>query len=200
MKLSTFCERGGYRLKELEDVLDKLPGLSAAGSWLAGGALRRLILGTDPLASDLDFFFASSEQADSFEEELTSTCSAKRVASTKHAKTYRVTVPGRADALTVQSIRIGYYASLAECLDSFDFTICQVGFDGEDLVTGEFALWDIGRKRLVVHKVSYATATVRRLIKYTSQGFFSCTGAIQAILSAVVDDPGIVNAEVEYVD
>lgn len=64
-------------------------------------------------------------------------------------------------------------------------------------------LWkgdDLGRKRLVVHKVTYATATVRRLVKYTKQGFSSCVVVAQAILQAVAQDPAIIHPEAEYVD
>ena len=71
---------------------------------------------------------------------------------------------------------------------------------GENLLLGEFTLWDLGRKRLVIHKVTYATATVRRLVKYTKQGFTSCAGVAQEILKAVAADPSLIHSEVEYVD
>lgn len=201
MKLEQFCGRSGRsRLPELQTALAALPSVGASGPWLCGGSLRRLILGEDPLASDLDFFFKSEAQADLFEKELLESTSAKLVFKSATARTFRVVAPGVPEPLTVQVIKLDFYESCAACIDTFDFTICQLGFDGEELHLGEFTLWDLGRKSLVVHKVTYATATVRRLVKYTKQGFASCVGVAQAILESVAKDPTIIHPESEYVD
>lgn len=60
--------------------------------------------------------------------------------------------------------------------------------------------WDLGRKRLAAHKLSYATASMRRLIKYTRQGFTACAGCMADMLEQVVASPEIIRRETEYVD
>jgi hypothetical protein len=51
-------------------ALSRVPALSSAGPWIAGGgAVRRTVCG-EKLESDFDFFFARKEQADKFASEL----------------------------------------------------------------------------------------------------------------------------------
>ena len=90
--------------------------------------------------------------------------------------------------------------SLGAVIDSFDFSICQFGFDGEDLFLGDWALFDMARKRLVPGKVTFGTSTLRRVIKYTRQGYTICGGGLASILEQVAADPTIIQAGVEYVD
>lgn len=197
--LKELCERSGYsnNLSALEDVLSDLPALSASGPWLAGGSLRRLLLGTNPLESDLDFFFCSEAQADSFSSSLAKVGFVS-VFRSANSETFARQEKNR--RIVVQAVRLAYFQTLDEALDAFDFTICQFGFDGTRFIAGNHSLWDLGRKRLVVHRVTFATATVRRLIKYTKQGFTVCNGAVKTILEAVAEDSSLIRGEIEYVD
>ncbi|MNV76271.1 hypothetical protein D3C71_1696100 [compost metagenome] len=95
---------------------------------------------------------------------------------------------------------MGYYDSAETLLDSFDFTITQLAYDGTDLIFGKYTLWDLTRKRLALHKLTYGVATTRRLIKYTNQGFTACAGVLQSILEAVVANPDVIQSDVKYVD
>lgn len=95
---------------------------------------------------------------------------------------------------------MGYYTSPESVIDSFDFTITQCAYDGTDFYFGEYTLWDIPRKKLALHKLTYGVATMRRLIKYTDQGFTACAGVMRSILEAVVDNPGVIQSDVKYVD
>ncbi len=200
-ELESITERSGVKLWDFERVMNALPDVSVSGPWLAGGSLRRLLSGTDIFESDFDFFFANEEQAAKFEADLTKACpQLKRLGQSSGAVTYRGKVDGFKQELTVQLVKIAYFENITAALDAFDFTVCQFGWDGEELHCGEFALWDLGRKRLAVHKVTYAVATVRRLVKYTKQGFLACEGCITAILKAVAEKPEIIHSEVEYVD
>jgi hypothetical protein len=196
--LAGFLGRSGLDGSALAAAVKALPGLSlSAGPWLAGGAVRRAITGRK-LDSDLDLFFASAEQLGEVKDALIEGGAAIG-ATTDHVVT--LTLPREGEQpWKVQLCRIAYYAAPADVLDSFDFTICQCLTDGETLVVGEFTLWDLARKRLALHRLTYGTATVRRLIKYTRQGFTACSGALADILERSIADPSTVQREVEYVD
>lgn len=194
--LRQFADRYDLDLAFFDKVMGGLPPVTTDGPWLAGGAIRHVLLGEVP-DSDWDFFFKSADQAEEFHQALVQRGFAK-TNSNQHARTYFGTIDGK--RIKVQAITIAYYATLADCLDTFDFTICQLGWDGVALHTGEYTLWDLGRKRLSVHKVTFATATVRRLLKYTKQGLTACNGTFRAVLEAVAKDPTVIHSETQYVD
>ena len=167
-----------------------------SGPWLAGGAVRRTISKGD-LDSDFDFFFRDEAQKESFVSALKGV-GGYMMGTNSHAQTIAVTIDGT--RLIVQAITMAYYESLEACLDSFDFTITQCGYDGTDLVVGEHTLWDLARKRLALHKLTYGVSTVRRLIKYTKQGFTACSGSLASILEQTIADPTTIHREVNYID
>jgi len=164
--------------------------------WIAGGAVRAFLLNL-PISTDVDFFFRTPEAFDRFVAKHAPD-KAKRLAETEHHVTFKATVGDK--NYKVQAIRIGYYESVEACLDSFDFTICQLGVHKGHLYAGQYALWDLGRKKLALHKLTYGAATVRRLLKYSTQGFTACQGCLVAILRAVGENPAVINSDVQYVD
>lgn len=187
-------------VKNLEDLklaLEELPPVSKEGPWIAGGSIRRLVLNTDPIKADIDFFFKNENQCTVFIEDLKNKGFLKK-SETKHAISFEKQVNDK--KIIIQAVKINYYESLEDCLESFDFTICQCGFDGENLIFGSFFLWDLGRKKLAVNKITFASASVRRMIKYADQGFTVCEGCITSILNSVVEDPSLINKEIQYVD
>lgn len=181
---------------KLFNILEELPDLSPDGPWLAGGAIRRTLIG-DPLSSDFDFFFRDSDQLDSFRKEIRSK-GAQKFVDNDHVETYSLEISGKPQ--TIQLIKFRFYRCAEDVLDSFDFTITQFAYDGKDLITGEYALWDLARRRLAIHKLTYGVATMRRLLKYTKQGYTACAGTMQSILDAVVNDPSVIRSDVQYVD
>ena len=194
---------------DLFKALDRLPPVSENGPWLAGGALRRMLL-KQPLDSDFDFFFSSQEQLDAFLA-AAKLKGAQQIRENEHATTLRLpSVNPKSigeDEFTdylpeieVQAISIQFYDSLDAVLDSFDFTICQFGYDGVRLVCGDHSLWDLGRRRLVPHRLTFATASMRRLLKYANQGFTICAGGLSDFLQQVAGDPSVINSETQYVD
>lgn len=193
-----FLSRSNDVPEDLEffEVTSKLPAPIKNERWIAGGALRRTLINM-PLDSDVDYFFSSEQSFKEFCSELEE-LGAKETASNEHQKTFAITV-GKKDIL-VQGIRINYYESIEDVLDSFDFTITQFGYDGESLYCGDYSLWDLSRRKLALHKLTYGVSTVRRMIKYTKQGFTACNGAFVSILEAVANDPQLIEAEIKYID
>jgi hypothetical protein len=183
----------------LRKVLDELPRCAKNGPWLAGGALRRTLQGKEP-ESDFDFFFRDADQLAAFVQRLEA-LGMDKVRETVHHVHYRGRLGDSGIDRNVQCIRFAFYNSAAAVIDSFDYTICQFAFDGTKLYLGDFALWDLGRKRLAIHKITFPVATMRRMLKYTSQGFMACRGCLAAILKAVPENPELLaQLQIEYVD
>ena len=181
----------------LASVLKDLPGLYKDGPWLAGGALRRTVQGGEP-DSDFDFFFRDQEQLDEFAKSL-EFMGLTKVRTTDHHVHYRGQVAGK--VRDIQCIKFAFYRDAAAVIDSFDYTVCMFAFDGTTLTCGDFALWDLGRKRLAIHKITYPVATMRRMIKYTSQGLTACKGCLATILKATATSPQLLSQlDIEYVD
>lgn len=190
-KLSEFLARS-FEESPLLAALEALPPLSAAGPWLAGGAIRRAVTGK-PLDSDFDLFFSGPDQ---LQEALS--WLKKRGAVVTSTREQVITLAH--DDRRIQLISFGFYQTPDECIDAFDFTICQFATDGESLIVGDFTLWDCGRKKLALHRLTYGSSTLRRLIKYTKEGYEACGGVLADILERTVEDPATIHREVQYVD
>ena len=183
----------------LAAILNGLPQLSKDGPWIAGGALRRTLLGKEP-ESDFDFFFRDADQLAAFTSALEASGLSK-IRETAHHVHYRGKVGDSGIDRDVQCIRFAFYQNAEAVIDSFDYTICQLAFDGKTLTLGEFTLWDLGRRRLAIHKITYPVATMRRMIKYASQGFTACAGCMATILTQTASNPEILQQMgVTYVD
>ncbi len=181
------------------------------GPWLAGGAVRRSIMG-DSDRSDFDLFFSNSDSYLDVYNRLMGVVepySFEAVSSTLDVDNIVLTYtpPDTEDSsgvpikFKVQLIHKIFYPCVEELLDSFDFTICQFALVGNDMLySGPYSLWDLGRKRLAVHKITYPLSSVRRMIKYSNQGFYVCNGAINALLRTTVENPELLDTRYEYVD
>ena len=150
------------------------------GVWLCGGAVRNLIEGDKP-RNDYDVFFKDDSFRAEFINHIVSN-GATAVRDVELNTTYEYF------GMKVQAIKLNY-GSIEEVLRSFDFTITQFGYDGEYLHTTERALYDLGRRRLVVNRVTYAVSSVRRLLMYESYVFTAFSGTIAELLKQVIDNP-----------
>jgi len=189
-----FCDRSGCSTDDVMRVYEALGG----GAWMAGGAIRRTLIG-QALDSDFDFFFKSADALADWESGLPS--GLKLVRETEHHKHWRGTIAGSDLPIDVQAIRFRFYENAEQVIDSFDYTVTMFVLDGDDMVTTPYALWDLGRRKLAVHKISYPVATMRRLLKYTKQGFTACAGCLQSILKETASSPEAMSQlDIEYVD
>lgn len=189
-----FCDRSGCSTDDVMRVYEALGG----GSWMAGGAIRRTLIG-QALDSDFDFFFKSAKALADWESGLPS--GLKLVRETEHHKHWRGTIAGSDLPIDVQAIRFRFYENAEQVIDSFDYTVTMFVLDGDEMVTTPYALWDLGRRKLAVHKISYPVATMRRLLKYTKQGFTACAGCLQSILKETASSPEAMSQlDIEYVD
>lgn len=183
---------GSYDNCEFVTKLDELPGFGSSGPWLCGGSVRRFISG-EALDTDFDIFFYNEDQKDKFARALTRK-GFKKGTSNKFNTVYTK------DEMIVQLIHINYYTSVQDVLRSFDFSLCQFGYDGASIYAADWSLWDLGRRRLVPEKISYGVSSLRRILKYARQGFTICAGGFATILQQVVDNPEIIQHDIEYID
>lgn len=189
-----FCARSDTKTDGLVRVLSRVQN----GAWCAGGAIRRTIANM-PLDSDFDFFFKSADALAEWETKLPKTL--VRLRETQHHVHWRGPVGDSAVPVDIQAIRFRYYDSAEAVIDSFDYTITQFALDGTELVTTPYALWDLGRRRLAIHKVTYPVATMRRMLKYTSQGFTACAGCMATLLRETATRPeALASLDISYVD
>lgn len=192
--LHVFCTR--YNLTEHE-LFNIEAQLSDNDWWIAGGAVRSLLT-NQPITTDVDFFFKNQEAYDRFKEQAQTLNSYTVVADTEHCLTFMAWIDEK--KYKIQAIKIDFYDDVAECLDTFDFTICQLAIQGGQLYAAPYTLWDLARRRLVIHKITYGVASVRRLLKYGQQGFKACSGCLQQLLEEIADQPELIQSNVEYVD
>lgn len=211
--LPVFWDRYGrqeFEETEFARALARLPLIGPNGPWVAGGSVRRLISRL-PQDSDFDFFFRDQAQLDSFVERLKKDHGA--IVDNESDFNISLTLPKQkakpvdqdefepgGPELKIQAIRIRFFESLDAVIDSFDFSICQCGYDGVDLVFGPWALFDIAHKRLVPGRLTYGASSIRRMIKYARQGFTICGGGLASMLEQIVEKPEIIQSEVVYVD
>lgn len=183
----------------LSKVLAGLPPLGVDGPWIAGGALRRTLQGKEP-DSDFDFFFKNADQLGEFVAGLEARGFTK-VRETEHHVHYRGCIEGNSLERDIQCIRFAFYEDAKAVIDSFDYTICMLAFDGGQLTLGDFTLWDLGRSRLAINKITYPVSTMRRMLKYTSQGFTACAGCLSSILTMTAHSPELLQRlDIQYVD
>ncbi len=161
--------------------------------WVAGGFIRRWYY-TLPQTSDIDLFFGNDKAYNSMCEELNKITLEPPVIS-KFNKSFKIKIgdtpsPGQEDIgkpwiLNIQAINHNYYTSMEALMDSFDFTLCQFAYNGVDICITENGLIDSQRKRLVPHKITYGVSSLRRIIKYTSQGYYMCGGSASNFLNQI---------------
>jgi hypothetical protein len=193
----------GWNTKELDAVLAIIPS-ELENFWLAGGALRRTITAEKIIGkSDFDFFFKSEEAYVAMVEAFSGIGFAiKRENDFNKTLEGEITIGEEKQKVIVQLIKVQYYGSVEALLDSFDFTLCQFALDTKTgtFYCGDTSMFDAARRRIVVHKVTYPVASLRRLIKYTSQGYYACHGCLTTFLEKVREIQPTSEAQIQYFD
>ena len=156
---------------ELQKVLSGLPALNLFnGPWVAGGAARRLLVGESVKGGDIDIFFKAVPQLGAFRRALAA--KAVQEFKTKYAETYHIEVDGQ--TYRVQLITRKFYSEgLPMLFRDFDFTACQLAFDGSHVIAKLEAYEDImaGKLKFAADGRTNAKNLVRRTLKYIQYGF-----------------------------
>lgn len=197
----------GYSFEELFDGT-----LFENGVYFAGGFWRRLVEGTPLREGDIDLFFKSKRLMDEVFDYITKSeyLEIINVVLKQHATTISVKnkLHFPENIFNIQLIGMEFYHDMDSLLDSFDFTISQIALGCDEpssemvMKLGNFTLHDIAKKRLVVNKVRFGVAILRRLIKHTQSGYYACNGCLTAVCKGIrkITDDDFVNDRTSYVD
>jgi len=197
MTLKDFCLCTGhvYEDTSLYKIIRKAEdlGIFKDPVWIAGGALRRTALGQSLKESDVDFFFYDEACLNRFDNIISTGFGVEKIESD-----FNNTYLNHKIHKKVQAIKLNFYDSPEDVIDSFDYTICQIITDGIDVWMGDNTMWDLANRKLRPHNISMPLASTRRLLKYTRQGFYACTGCLKTVLQSA---QGInFDIEPEYID
>lgn len=192
--------RPGY--EDLQRYLMMLPAVGV-NVWLAGGALRRTIINDDHSKGDFDYFFHSKEDYEKFHATIIKNYGGKVVRDESHVTEFHVpNLDDISNPLKVQAIKMQWYANPEELIKDFDYTCCMLSYDGVHVYYGQYTLWDNARKRLAVNKIKYPVASLRRLIKYSNQGYYACNGTLHELAGTIHEMPpkDFKESAITYVD
>lgn len=144
---------------------------------IGGGIIRAIVAQEKP--NDIDFFGSDKDELKRTAEKLVNQRVAKGEASKMHTTDNAITVfsPGR---LPVQFITRWVFAEAVQCLESFDFTVCQavICFDPIDkhfkASCSESFYPDLAARRLVYtspRREEEPGGSLLRVIKYVRRGY-----------------------------
>lgn len=141
-------------------ILDKIN----VDCWVAGGALRDYFIDGDCRNSkDIDIFFKNNKDLkqalDQFNKSITPVFSNDCVTNFK-IKGY-----------TIQFIGAYFFKNPQETINKFDFTACSAAVDKKTIYFAESFFEDINKKSLIIQRLPYPCATLKRLQRYVKKGF-----------------------------
>lgn len=147
------------------------------GPWIAGGAVRKLVIG-EKLGdfSDIDIFFQDRDTFNSYMGKInnyskTNKKQVGKVYSSSMAYTHHLPKLGK-----VQLINKQFYSSPYQLLGGFDYTIIQLVTDGITLMTGEETIEHIDAWVFDINRINKETNAVGRFFKYCILGYTPLPG------------------------
>lgn len=147
-----------FEQSEFWKISSVLPQPKKNGPWICGGVFRRIVTRQNLFNGDIDFFCRDPLQKiilikklKKLNNSISPEIKIQPLKSTKWATTFQVrfpwnTVPGSMPvgiSIKVQVIHGNYWNSIEGCMDSFDFSVCQYGYNGTDIISSGRAIWDM---------------------------------------------------------
>lgn len=179
MEIQTIPGEGLPGYQEMQRIVDILPAMNVfEGPWIAGGAVRRMIDGEPLSKGDIDVFFGTDYP---LTHHWHDTLKAKgtEVFKSAYATTYEV--PLEDSIYRIQLIaRRGYHNPISLFKD-FDFTVCQMSYDGKNITASTQGLKDHADKRLTTSEYGKTNRKnlVNRALKYICYGFMPAPGFLE---------------------
>ncbi len=178
-RLLEHTEKGSYL--KWENLFINLPRAKSESPWVCGGVIRRALLGQKQDA-DIDYFFRDELKRLQFADDMEA-IGAEILYECEQNRTWKWMDK------KIQECKLNYFPTIEECLKSFDFTICQFGWDGFRFYVGPYSLLDTGEMRLKVNTIRYQVNTIRRIAKYLNQGFTISNEELAEILLEISKEP-----------
>lgn len=144
-------------------------------TWIAGGAVRDSLI--KDTISDIDIFGKSKEALAEFSTNNKLDDRYDVVHDTADIKTYRN------KTWKIQLILKHNYNTIQDCLDDFDYTICQFAFMDNKVFCNPDSLVHLHNKQLIINKLrpDYTINSFRRLQKYIQRGYTICDGGLKTL-------------------
>lgn len=158
-----------FELSKFDVIFDipKFIKCNVNGPWLCGGFLRHKLL-VDNKQSDIDYFFQNEDQLYYIQSLLEGMDNIQLASDTTNALTYKLDNKPS----SIQLIRKRFFYDISSVLEAFDYTICQFGYNGNNIVTNFSILNDLHNMRLVHNEdVSVMKWNIERLYKFVLEGF-----------------------------
>lgn len=178
--ISELIDRG--LIDKTLEYLFKLSEENSLPILIGGGCFESLMSGKAP--KDYDVFFISEDDFDDFYDllEKDDFIPSKKLSEVKKEDRFIEFVK---EDIKIQAIKTMYYSSIEELVGSFDFTVTMFGVSMGKVCYHCMAPIDVLRKKLVLGNMTFPASTIRRLIKYTTKGYYLCGGSAQIIANEV---------------
>lgn len=184
---NTSSQQMHYLIPQLDSEFVKVINPSPAGPWICGGACLRWYQGqhiTDSNA-DIDVYVTSDVQYKHVTELVGKLNGASVEVLTDNAVTYTINNNGR--LLKVQIITKHLkenFTNISELLETFDMSVCKIGFDGVEFhIASPYFHSDV-RQRLIRMDGPPKKGAFTRLIKYMAQGYKPIPGLFSDLLDS----------------
>lgn len=177
---SEAINKSSWSVNQFLNLLEKLPPLSKHGPWIVGGTVRRL-LNHEDLTTDFDIMFRNEQQFEDYCGQMR-----ERGAETVDESARQITF--KYEGWEIQPIKAAFNNTLIQTLNGFDFTLCQFGFDGTNLVWGDNSMEHVKEGKLVFLNTTDYVASMRRMFKYAKQGFFMDQTSVAKFLKKATEN------------
>ena len=161
---------------ELLKILKCVPKLRERGPWVAGGSVWRTI-NNEPLTNcDIDIFFTSKKHYEEGCRAMIGYPYVNNILNEKKNKwntTYTIHVnEGKFNKIIdIQFIGTFFHKTLPKLLDSFDFSVCQFGYDGSNMISGMYSIQDLQQRKIRLLTLTHPKTFLKHLSKYLNNGF-----------------------------
>ncbi len=149
--------------------------------WIAGGSVRDYF-SEGFISKDVDFFCVDRKAMAELIKILRSKYQYKAYLITKNAIKGCGIIHGKNIDIDVVKKP---FTNPIECIDAFDFTVCCLAVNSDNFYYHKSSIFDLIRKRLVIHKLPHPIDTLKRLNKYIEKGFKACNGTLLTLAKEI---------------
>lgn len=192
--LDGFCYsefRRPFSETELGKFVALLPPLQ--GAWIAGGAVRRMVM-DEPTGDDIDVFFKHESAYYQFQCELGR--NAQFMEETKRRRVYQIR--GEHRTVKIDLVHARYFPSPDDILWDFDLTCCQFAIDNDQMYVGSLSMLHAAMRICKPANTAKLRMWPQHLVRYLRQGFKGSPEAIDILVKEMEADPKCLTRPPEY--
>lgn len=184
LPFDTRVEAIHYKIPLVDSTVVRAIESSKTGPWICGGACLRWYQGqqiTD-CGADIDVYVASQKQVEEVTQRLSSLKGFHVVTTTNNAITCRIRDGHEIIIQIITKLIISKPTTIKDVIDTFDMSVCKVGFDGSDFYVASDHFFDDARTKTIRMDAPYQKGALTRVLKYMSQGYKPVPGLFNDLL------------------